>query len=188
MWASLMASLVGQPLLTIVPADTISRRFRYDVALVSALKDLEEDIMEGLRERGLDDSICTSGFTVVVKESCDGMGDVSEKHGSGPAVPEKAVRFSFTIIVHLHPSWGWRWWHHHLSGTKTKLWALLQTFVASVFVDESDHATLTAILGPVVAERKAMTESRLILSVGGLLRSFRFLLPGTGYDEKMVRE
>ncbi len=35
-----------------VPADTISRRFRYDVALVSALKDLEEDIMEGLRERG----------------------------------------------------------------------------------------------------------------------------------------
>ncbi|KAK3525888.1 hypothetical protein QTP70_010945 [Hemibagrus guttatus] len=61
-----------------VPADSIARRFRYDVALVSALKDLEEDIMEGLRERGLDDSKCTSGFTVVIKESCDGMGDVIE--------------------------------------------------------------------------------------------------------------
>ncbi len=33
-----------------------------------------------------------------------------------------------------------------------------------------------------------MTESRLILSVGGLLRSFRFFFRGTGYDEKMVRE
>ncbi len=60
-----------------VPADTISRRFRYDVALVSALKDLEEEHNGRTEREGLDDSICTSGFTVVVKESCDGMGDVS---------------------------------------------------------------------------------------------------------------
>ncbi|KAK2842077.1 hypothetical protein Q5P01_012277 [Channa striata] len=80
------------------PADTITRRFRYDVALVSALKDLEEDIMEGLRESGMEDSTCTSGFSVMIKECCDGMGDVSEKHGGGPVVPEKAVRFSFTIM------------------------------------------------------------------------------------------
>lgn len=170
-----------------VPADTISRRFRYDVALVSALKDLEEDIMEGLRERALDDSMCTSGFTVVIKESCDGMGDVSEKHGSGPAVPEKAVRFSFTIMsISIR-----------LEGEDNGITIFQEQKPNSelscrplclMFVDESDHETLTAILGPVIAERKAMMESRLIISVGGLLRSFRFFFRGTGYDEKMVRE
>ncbi|TKS73265.1 V(D)J recombination activating protein 1 [Collichthys lucidus] len=126
------------------PADTITRRFRYDVALVSALKDLEEDIMDGLRENGMEDSACTSGFSVMIKESCDGMGDVSEKHGGGPVVPEKAM--------------------------------------------SQDHETLTAILWPIVAERDAMKESRLILPIGGLPRSFRFHFRGTGYDEKMVRE
>ncbi|KAA0724584.1 V(D)J recombination activating protein 1 [Triplophysa tibetana] len=170
-----------------VPADTISRRFRYDVALVSAVKDLEEDIMEGLRERGLDDSSCTSGFTVVVKESCDGMGDVSEKHGSGPAVPEKAVRFSFTIMsINIR-----------LDDEEDAVTIFQEQKPNSelscrplclMFVDESDHETLTAILGPVVAERKAMLESRLILSIGGMQRSFRFFFRGTGYDEKMVRE
>ncbi|KTF71988.1 hypothetical protein cypCar_00024118 [Cyprinus carpio] len=170
-----------------VPADTISRRFRYDVALVSALKDLEEDIMEGLRERELDDSICTSGFTVVVKESCDGMGDVSEKHGCGPAVPEKAVRFSFTIMsISIRVEGeddGITIFQEQKPNSELSCRPL-----CLMFVDESDHETLTAILGPVVAERKAMIESRLILSVGGLLRSFRFLFRGTGYDEKMVRE
>ncbi|XP_016384076.1 V(D)J recombination-activating protein 1-like [Sinocyclocheilus rhinocerous] len=170
-----------------VPADTISRRFRYDVALVSALKDLEEDIIEGLRERELDDSICTSGFTVVVKESCDGMGDVNEKHGSGPAVPEKVVRFSFTIMsISIRVEGeddGITIFQEQKPNSELSCRPL-----CLMFVDESDHETLTAILGPVVAERKAMTESRLILSVGGLLRSFRFFFRGTGYDEKMVRE
>ncbi|KAL0155844.1 hypothetical protein M9458_050107, partial [Cirrhinus mrigala] len=170
-----------------VPADTISRRFRYDVALASALKDLEEDIMEGLRERELDDSVCTSGFTVVVKESCDGMGDVSEKHGSGPAVPEKAVRFSFTIMsISIRVEGeddGITIFQEQKPNSELSCRPL-----CLMFVDESDHETLTGILGPVVAERKAMMESRLILSVGGLLRSFRFFFRGTGYDEKMVRE
>lgn len=169
------------------PADTITRRFRYDVALVSALKDLEEDIMEGLRDSGLDDSVCTSGFSVMIKESCDGMGDVSEKHGGGPALPEKAVRFSFTIMsvtlvtddkegkvtIFTEPKPN--------SELSCKPLCLM-------FVDESDHETLTAVLGPIVAERSGMKESRLILSIGGLPRSFRFHFRGTGYDEKMVRE
>ncbi|XP_041795533.1 V(D)J recombination-activating protein 1 [Chelmon rostratus] len=168
-------------------ADTITRRFRYDVALVSALKDLEEDIMEGLRESGMEDSACTSGFSVMIKESCDGMGDVSEKHGGGPVVPEKAVRFSFTIMsvsilaadkeeevtIFMEPK----------PNSELSCKPLCLTFV-----DESDHETLTAILRPIVAERNAMKESRLILSIGGLLRSFRFHFRGTGYDEKMVRE
>ncbi|TDH09368.1 hypothetical protein EPR50_G00085910 [Perca flavescens] len=169
------------------PADTITRRFRYDVALVSALKDLEEDIMEGLSESGMEDSACTSGFSVMIKESCDGMGDVSEKHGGGPAVPEKAVRFSFTIMsisvladeeekevtIFTEPKPN--------SELSCKPLCLM-------FVDESDHETLTAVLGPIVAERNAMKESRLIVSMGGLPRSFRFHFRGTGYDEKMVRE
>ncbi|XP_042268581.1 V(D)J recombination-activating protein 1 [Thunnus maccoyii] len=167
--------------------DTISRRFRYDVALVSALKDLEEDIMEGLRESGMEDSACTSGFSVTIKESCDGMGDVSEKHGGGPVVPEKAVRFSITIMtvsvladdeeeevtIFTEPKPN--------SELSCKPLCLM-------FVDESDHETVTALLGPIVAERNAMKESRLILSIGGLPRSFRFYFRGTGYDEKMVRE
>ncbi|XP_049431256.1 V(D)J recombination-activating protein 1 [Epinephelus fuscoguttatus] len=170
-----------------IPADTITRRFRYDVALVSALKDLEEDIMDGLRECGMEDSTCTSGFSVMIKESCDGMGDVSEKHGGGPVVPEKAVRFSFTVMsvsvladeqekevtIFTEPKPN--------SEMSCKPLCLM-------FVDESDHETLTAVLGPIVAERNAMKESRLILSVGGLPRAFRFHFRGTGYDEKMVRE
>ncbi|KAG7473848.1 hypothetical protein MATL_G00100020 [Megalops atlanticus] len=169
------------------PADTIARRFRYDVALVAALKDLEEDIMEGLRENGLEDCACTGGFSVVIKESCDGMGDVSEKHGGGPTVPEKAVRFSFTVMsVSVQ-----------LEGRGEQITVFREPKPNSelsckplclMFVDESDHETLTAVLGPVVAERNAMKESRLILSIGGLLRSFRFHFRGTGYDEKMVRE
>ncbi|TNN87825.1 V(D)J recombination activating protein 1 [Liparis tanakae] len=170
------------------PADTITRRFRYDVALVSALKDLEEDILEGLRESGMEDSACTSCFSVKIKESCDGMGDVNEKHGGGPAVPEKVVRFSFTVMsvsvladdeeeedvtIFTEPKPN--------SELSCKPLCLM-------FVDESDHETLTAVLGPVVAERNAMKESNLILSVGGLPRSFRFQFRGTGYDEKMVRE
>ncbi|XP_040019505.2 V(D)J recombination-activating protein 1 [Gasterosteus aculeatus] len=169
------------------PADTTTRRFRYDVALVSALKDLEEDILEGLRESGMEDSACTSGFSVMIKESCDGMGDVSEKHGGGPPVPEKAVRFSFTVMsvsvladeeveevtIFTEPKPN--------SELSCKPLCLM-------FVDESNHETLTAVLGPIVAERNAMKESRLILSVGGLPRSFRFHFRGTGYDEKMVRE
>ncbi|XP_045893932.1 V(D)J recombination-activating protein 1 [Micropterus dolomieu] len=169
------------------PADTITRRFRYDVALVSALKDLEEDIMEGLRESGMEDSACTSGFNVMIKESCDGMGDVSEKHGGGPVVPEKAVRYSFTIMsvsvladdekeevtIFTEPK----------PNSELSCKPLCLTFV-----DESDHETLTAVLSPIVAERKAMKESRLILSMGGLPRSFRFHFRATGYDEKMVRE
>lgn len=170
------------------PADTITRRFRYDVALVSALKDLEEDILEGLRESGMEDRACTSCFSVKIKESCDGMGDVNEKHGGGPAVPEKVVRFSFTVMsvsvladdeeeedvtIFTEPKPN--------SELSCKPLCLM-------FVDESDHETLTAVLGPVVAERNAMKESNLILSMGGLPRSFRFQFRGTGYDEKMVRE
>ncbi|XP_062854113.1 V(D)J recombination-activating protein 1 [Trichomycterus rosablanca] len=170
-----------------VPADTISRRFRYDVALVSALKDLEEDIMEGLRERDIDDSTCTSGFTVVIKESCDGMGDVSEKHGGGPAVPEKAVRFSFTVMSITVQAEGEADAVTIFQEPKPNS-ELSCRPLCLMFVDESDHETLTAILGPVVTERKAMKESRLILSIGGLLRSFRFHFRGTGYDEKMVRD
>ncbi|KAK5928260.1 hypothetical protein CgunFtcFv8_013335 [Champsocephalus gunnari] len=169
------------------PADTITRRFRYDVALVSALKDLEEDIMEGLREAGMEDSACTSGFSVKIKESCDGMGDVSEKHGGGPAVPEKAVRFSFTVMsVSVKPDNEEK---EVTIFTEPKPNSELSCKpLCLMFVDESDHETLTAILGPVVAERKAMKGSRLILSLGGLARSFRFHFRGTGYDEKMVRE
>ncbi|XP_053742792.1 V(D)J recombination-activating protein 1 [Synchiropus splendidus] len=169
------------------PADTITRRFRYDVALVSALKDMEDEILEGLRESGIEDSACSAGFSVLIKESCDGMGDVSEKHGGGPAVPEKAVRFSFTVMC--------------ISVLKDNDEKEVAIFteprpnselsckpLCLMFVDESDHETLTAVLGPIVAERNAMKESRLILSIGGLQRSFRFHFRGTGYDEKMVRE
>ncbi|KAK7891395.1 hypothetical protein WMY93_023358 [Mugilogobius chulae] len=167
------------------PADTITRRFRYDVALVSALKDLEEDIMEGLRDSEMDDSVCTSGFSVMIKESCDGMGDVSEKHGGGPAVPEKAVRFSFTIMSVTLVTDG----KEVTIFTEPKPNSELSCKpLCLTFVDESDHETLTAVLGPIVAERNAMKESRLILSIGGLPRSFRFHFRGTGYDEKMVRE
>nr|XP_057931657.1 V(D)J recombination-activating protein 1 [Doryrhamphus excisus] len=169
------------------PADTITRRFRYDVALVSALKDLEEDIVEGMRMTGMEDNACTLGFSVMIKESCDGMGDVSEKHGGGPLVPEKAVRFSFTIMsisvilgednkevtVFTEPKPN--------SELSCKPLCLM-------FVDESDHETLTALLGPIVAERNAMKDSRLILSIAGLPRSFCFKFRGTGYDEKIVRE
>ncbi|XP_071272656.1 V(D)J recombination-activating protein 1 [Salvelinus alpinus] len=169
------------------PADTVTRRFRYDVALVSALKDLEEDIMEGLRERGLEDSACTSGFSVMIKESCDGMGDVSEKHGGGPAVPEKAVRFSFTIMSVSIQAEGEDEAITIFREPKPNSEMSCKP-LCLMFVDESDHETLTGVLGPVVAERNAMKHSRLILSVGGLSRSFRFHFRGTGYDEKMVRE
>ncbi|XP_010882050.2 V(D)J recombination-activating protein 1 [Esox lucius] len=169
------------------PADTITRRFRYDVALVSALKDLEEDIMEGLRERGLEDSVCTAGFSVVIKESCDGMGDVSEKHGGGPAIPEKAVRFSFTIMSVSLQAEGEDEAVNIFQESKPNSEMSCKP-LCLMFVDESDHETLTAVLGPVVAERNAMKNSRLILSLGGLSRSFRFHFRGTGYDEKMVRE
>ncbi|KAF7224726.1 V(D)J recombination-activating protein 1 [Nothobranchius furzeri] len=169
------------------PADTISRRFRYDVALVAALKDLEEDIMEGLSETGMEDSACTLGFNVMIKECCDGMGDVSEKHGGGPAVPEKAVRFSFTVMSVSALAEG--------EGEEVTIFTepkpnseLSCKPLCLMFVDESDHEMLTAVLGPIVAERKAMKESRLILSMGGMQRSFRFHFRGTGYDEKMVRE
>ncbi|XP_038155815.1 V(D)J recombination-activating protein 1 [Cyprinodon tularosa] len=169
------------------PADTITRRFRYDVALVSALKDLEEDIMEGLRDTGMEDSACTLGFRVMIKECCDGMGDVSEKHGGGPAIPEKAVRFSFTIMsVSIQ---GEDDQEEVTIFTEPKPNSELSCKpLCLMFVDESDHETLTAVLGPIVAERNAMKESRLILSIGGMLRSFRFYFRGTGYDEKMVRE
>ncbi|XP_048829556.1 V(D)J recombination-activating protein 1 isoform X2 [Brienomyrus brachyistius] len=129
------------------PVDTIARRFRYDAALVAALKDLEEDIMEGLKEHGLEDSECTGGFKVEGRQE------------------------AITIFQELKPN----------SELSCKPLCLM-------FVDESDHETLTAVLGPLVAERNAMRESRLILSVGGLPRFFRFQFRGTGYDEKMVRE
>lgn len=169
------------------PVDTISRRFRYDVALASALKDLEEDIIEGMREHDLEDSACTSGFTVMIKESCDGMGDVSEKHGGGPAIPEKAVRFSFTVMSVSIQAEGQEEAVTIFREPKPNS-ELSCKPLCLMFVDESDHETLTAILGPVVAERNGMKNSRLILSLGGLPRSFRFHFRGTGYDEKMVRE
>uniref|UniRef100_A0A668ASA6 V(D)J recombination-activating protein 1 n=1 Tax=Myripristis murdjan TaxID=586833 RepID=A0A668ASA6_9TELE len=169
------------------PLDTITRRFRYDVALVSALKDLEEDIMEGLRERGLEDSACTSGFNVLIKESCDGMGDVSEKHGGGPVVPEKAVRFSLTIMSITVKAEGEEEEVTIFREPKPNS-ELSCKPLCLMFLDESDHETLTAVLGPIVEERDAMKHSRLILSMGGLPRSFRFFFRGTGYDEKMVRE
>ncbi|XP_060892564.1 V(D)J recombination-activating protein 1 [Labrus mixtus] len=169
------------------PADTITRRFRYDVALVSALKDLEEDIMDGLRESGLEDSACMSGFSVMIKESCDGMGDVSEKHGGGPAVAEKAVRFSFTVmsvsVLAEDKEKGVTIFTEPKPNSELSCKPLCLTFV-----DESDHETLTAVLSPVVAEREAMKGSKLILSMGGLPCSFSLHFRGTGYDEKMVRE
>ncbi|MGH0125514.1 UNVERIFIED_CONTAM: hypothetical protein FKN15_043364 [Acipenser sinensis] len=165
--------------------DTIARRFRYDAALVSALKDLEEDILEGVNEQGLDDS-STEVFTVVIKESCDGMGDVSEKHGGGPLLPEKAIRFSFTIMsitTKNEDGENINVFQEHKPNSE-----LCCKPLCLMFADESDHETLTAILGPVLAEREAMKESRLILEIGGLSRSFRFIFRGTGYDEKLVRD
>ncbi|MBN3276664.1 RAG1 protein, partial [Polyodon spathula] len=165
--------------------DTIARRFRYDAALVSALKDLEEDILEGINEQGLDE-FSTEVFSVVIKESCDGMGDVSEKHGGGPSLPEKAIRFSFTIMsiaTKNEDGENINVFQEHKPNSE-----LCCKPMCLMFADESDHETLTAILGPVLAEREAMKESRLILEIGGLSRSFRFIFRGTGYDEKLVRD
>ncbi|XP_019749477.1 V(D)J recombination-activating protein 1 [Hippocampus comes] len=170
------------------PPETITRRFRYDVALVSAIKDLEEDIVEGMRERGMEDSACTLGFSVLIKESCDGMGDVSEKHGGGPVVPEKAVRFSFTIMsISVLLDEGNRQEVTIFTEPKPNS-ELCCKPLCLMFVDEADHESLTAVLAPMVAERNAIKESRLILTIAGLPRSFRFHFRGSGYDEKMVRE
>nr|XP_006216918.1 V(D)J recombination-activating protein 1 [Vicugna pacos] len=166
------------------PVDTIAKRFRYDSALVSALMDMEEDILEGMRGQGLDDYL-NGPFTVVVKESCDGMGDVSEKHGSGPAVPEKAVRFSFTImkITIAHGSQNVKVFEEAKPNSE-----LCCKPLCLMLADESDHETLTAILSPLIAEREAMKSSELMLEMGGILRTFKFIFRGTGYDEKLVRE
>ncbi|XP_003463881.1 V(D)J recombination-activating protein 1 [Cavia porcellus] len=166
------------------PVDTIAKRFRYDAALVSALMDMEEDILEGMRAQDLDDYL-NGPFTVVVKESCDGMGDVSEKHGSGPAVPEKAVRFSFTVmrITIAHGSQNVKVFEEAKPNSE-----LCCKPLCLMLADESDHETLTAILSPLIAEREAMKSSELRLEMGGILRTFKFLFRGTGYDEKLVRE
>ncbi|XP_004369864.1 V(D)J recombination-activating protein 1 [Trichechus manatus latirostris] len=166
------------------PVDTIAKRFRYDSALVSALMDIEEDILEGIKSQDLDDYL-SGPFTVVVKESCDGMGDVSEKHGSGPVVPEKAVRFSFTIMNITV----------ELGSQNVKVFEetkpnseLCCKPLCLMLADESDHETLTAILSPLIAEREAMKSSELMLEMRGILRTFKFIFRGTGYDEKLVRE
>ncbi|XP_028750869.1 V(D)J recombination-activating protein 1 [Peromyscus leucopus] len=166
------------------PVDTIAKRFRYDSALVSALMDMEEDILEGMRSQDLDDYL-NGPFTVVVKESCDGMGDVSEKHGSGPAVPEKAVRFSFTVmrITIEHGSQNVKVFEEPKPNSE-----LCCKPLCLMLADESDHETLTAILSPLIAEREAMKGSELILEMGGIPRTFKFIFRGTGYDEKLVRE
>ncbi|XP_008049860.1 V(D)J recombination-activating protein 1, partial [Carlito syrichta] len=166
------------------PVDTIAKRFRYDSALVSALMDMEEDILEGMRSQDLEDYL-SGPFTVVVKESCDGMGDVSEKHGSGPVVPEKAVRFSFTImkITIAQGSQNMSVFEEAKPNSE-----LCCKPLCLMLADESDHETLTAILSPLMAEREAMKSSELMLEVGGILRTFKFIFRGTGYDEKLVRE
>lgn len=166
------------------PVDTIAKRFRYDSALVSALMDMEEDILEGMRSQDLDDYL-SGPFTVVVKESCDGMGDVSEKHGSGPAVPEKAVRFSFTVmrITVEHGSQNVKVFEEPKPNSE-----LCCKPLCLMLADESDHETLTAILSPLIAEREAMKSSELTLEMGGIPRTFKFIFRGTGYDEKLVRE
>ncbi|XP_072477428.1 V(D)J recombination-activating protein 1 [Notamacropus eugenii] len=166
------------------PVDTIAKRFRYDAALVSALMDMEEDILEGMKSQDLGDYL-SGPFTVVVKESCDGMGDVSEKHGSGPAVPEKAVRFSFTImnISIAHDQESVRIFEEAKPNSE-----LCCKPLCLMLADESDHETLTAILSPLIAEREAMKSSELQLEMGGIQRTFKFIFRGTGYDEKLVRE
>ncbi|NXX51290.1 RAG1 protein, partial [Tricholaema leucomelas] len=166
------------------PVDTIAKRFRYDVALVCALKDMEEEILEGMKAKNLDDYL-SGPFTVVVKESCDGMGDVSEKHGSGPAVPEKAVRFSFTVmnIAVEQGNESKRIFEEVKPNSE-----LCCKPLCLMLADESDHETLTAILSPLIAEREAMKNSQLLLEMGGILRTFKFVFRGTGYDEKLVRE
>ncbi|XP_074855052.1 V(D)J recombination-activating protein 1 [Carettochelys insculpta] len=166
------------------PVDTIAKRFRYDAALVSALMDMEEDILEGMKARDLDDYL-NGPFTVVVKESCDGMGDVSEKHGNGPAVPEKAVRFSFTLmsISITHGNENVRIFEEVKPNSE-----LCCKPLCLMLADESDHETLTAILSPLIAERETMKNSVLLLEMGGILRTFKFIFRGTGYDEKLVRE
>uniref|UniRef100_A0A6J0V9G2 V(D)J recombination-activating protein 1 n=3 Tax=Amphibolurinae TaxID=145349 RepID=A0A6J0V9G2_9SAUR len=166
------------------PVDTIAKRFRYDVALVSALMDMEEDIIEGLKSQDFDDYL-KGPFTVVIKESCDGMGDVSEKHGCGPAVPEKAVRFSFTLmsISVAHGDANVKIFEENKPNSE-----LCCKPLCLMLADESDHETLTAILSPLVAEREAMKSSELILDMAGIPRMFKFIFRGTGYDEKLVRE
>ncbi|MEE6499280.1 hypothetical protein FKM82_003387 [Ascaphus truei] len=166
------------------PVDTISKRFRYDSALVSTLKDMEEDILEGLKSQDVDDYL-SGPFTVVIKESCDGMGDVSEKHGCGPPVPEKAVRFSFTVmtITAANNNGSVRIFEETKPNSE-----LCCKPLCLMLADESDHETLTAILSPLIAEREAMKTSVLMLEMGGVLRSFKFEFRGTGYDEKLVRD
>ncbi|KAM4722446.1 V(D)J recombination activating protein 1 [Rhinophrynus dorsalis] len=166
------------------PVDAISKRFRYDAALVSTLKDMEEDILEGLKSQDLDDYL-SGPFTVVVKESCDGMGDVSEKHGGGPALPEKAVRFSFTVmnISVANNNGSVRIFEETKPNSE-----LCCKPLCLMLADESDHETLTAILSPLIAEREAMKTCELLLEMGGVLRNFKFVFRGTGYDEKLVRE
>ncbi|XP_007656752.2 V(D)J recombination-activating protein 1 isoform X1 [Ornithorhynchus anatinus] len=166
------------------PVDTIAKRFRYDAALVSALMDMEEDILEGMKSQDLDDYL-SGPFTVVIKESCDGMGDVSEKHGSGPAVPEKAVRFSFTV---MNITLAYEQENVKIFEEAKPNSELCCKPLCLMLADESDHETLTAILSPLIAEREAMKDSELKLEMGGILRSFRFIFRGTGYDEKLVRE
>ncbi|CAB1313671.1 unnamed protein product [Coregonus sp. 'balchen'] len=158
------------------------------------LRDLKTQVkVSADKEEGGDTkSVCLTLFVLALREGnehrqADELEAMMQvRQGGGPAIPEKVVRFSITIMSvsikaegedeaitifrELKPN----------SEMSCKLLCLM-------FVDESDHETLREVLGPVVAKRNAMKHSRLILSVGGLSRSFGFHFRGTGYNEKKPR-
>ena len=165
-----------------------AKKFHYHEALEMTLKDLEEEMGNGLKEAGEDADNFSGTMKVYVKDGGDGMGEVKCKQHqtSQKKLPDKAVRYSCSLLK-VTAQQGDREITIY-EETKPNSHQNCRPLLLAL-ADENDYFSLTTLLNDLMRERKQLQNR--ILSVKnrtGHLWNFQVVMYSTMYDEKLERK
>ncbi|XP_070549224.1 V(D)J recombination-activating protein 1-like [Ptychodera flava] len=164
--------------------DVYGARYRYDKAVAMALKDIDNEISEGLSKlEGVDTNQLV--LTATVKDGSDGLGDVKEVRSQGLVVPNKALRFSFVILEVTVNVDGKIITVFEEDAPNSEL-CTRPLLVA--LADENDRKGLCMTHIPIMIEREEIEKSTLFVEIEeGKQRIYKVVFKGTMYDEKLQR-
>ena len=165
-----------------------AKRFHYQEALEMTLKDLEEEIGDGLKEAGEDADNVSGTLKVYVKDSGDGMGEVKCKQHqiSHKKLPDKAVRYSCSLLK-VTAQQGDREITIY-EETKPNSHQNCRPLLLAL-ADENVYFSLTTLLNDLIRERKQLQNRTLSMkNRTGNSWNFQVAMYSTMYDEKLEKK
>ncbi|XP_078608410.1 LOW QUALITY PROTEIN: V(D)J recombination-activating protein 1-like [Branchiostoma floridae x Branchiostoma japonicum] len=161
-------------------------RFSYINAVAKTLEEIDEDIVKGLENLGLDPTNPSIIIHTLVKDGADGMGEVSvHKEKADKSLPDKALRFSFCILKCsvMH------------NGEEVTIFeepkpnsVQSNRPIVECIGDENDASTVNVCIGPVERERLVMKDKVMRVHITeNIKRAHSLTFSNSMIDEKWDR-